>query len=411
MSALGRRGVATVAIAFALVAGACAAEDDGATGPLTVFLSAPLRGEHGADGRDIADGARLAIEQAGGRAGDDEVGLEILDATAGPTQRAGWSAPAVARNARTAAQDTSAIAYIGDFESGATRVSLPITNQAVVPQISPASTALDLVVDPENPGEPPDELQPSGERTFMRVIPDDGVQADAAAAWARELDARSVLIVEDGSAYGESIAEEFSEQVAAEGISVIAERRLPQRKPRGSWLGALRAPGAFDADLVYLAGASPDLLPELSSGVTLAIRGRPPIMLASDALLPPATRRSLDLFSSFLRFTSSAQDPEQLPPAGEDFASAFRDEYGRAPGLYAAYGYEAMALVLDAIERAGAEAEDRRAVLDVLFATSDRESVLGTYSITAVGNTTLDAIAGYRIEGGEPVFDRALAPP
>ena len=50
-------------------------------------------------------------------------------------------------------------------------------------------------------------------------------------------------------------------------------------------------------------------------------------------------------------------------------------------------------------------------MLDELLATSDRDSVLGTYSITAIGNTTLEAVAGYRVRDGEPVFDEPLAAP
>ena len=71
--------------------------------------------------------------------------------------------------------------------------------------------------------------------------------------------------------------------------------------------------------------------------------------------------------------TSAALDPTQLPPAGRDFARRFRAEYGRAPGRYAAYGYEAMALILDSIDRAS-DPGDRASVIDAFFATSDRES-------------------------------------
>ena len=69
-----------------------------------------------------------------------------------------------------------------------------------------------------------------------------------------------------------------------------------------------------------------------------------------------------------------------------------------------------MALVLDSIERAS-DPRDRSAVIDAFLATADRESVLGTYSIDEAGDTTLDAIAGYRVEGGEPRFDSALRAP
>ena len=69
-----------------------------------------------------------------------------------------------------------------------------------------------------------------------------------------------------------------------------------------------------------------------------------------------------------------------------------------------------MAVILDSIERAS-DPRDRSAVIDAFFETTDRDSVLGTYSIDEVGDTTLDAIAGYRVEAGEPRFDSALRAP
>src|SRR5688500_19549213 len=96
-----------------VVSGCGAGAEDSPSGPLTVYLSAPLRGEDAPAGRDVADGARLALDEAGGRAGEVEVGLEVLDAADGPGELTGWSPAAVGGNARAAAQDTAAIAYIG----------------------------------------------------------------------------------------------------------------------------------------------------------------------------------------------------------------------------------------------------------------------------------------------------------
>ena len=351
--------LASVTAALAAFGGCGPAADDPATGPVTVYVSAPLRGEDAGDGRDVADGARLALGEAGGMAGDVEVGIEVLDAADGPGNVSGWSPGAVGRNARAAAQDTSAIAYIGELQSGATRASLPITNGALVPQVSPGATALDLVAPPDGGTEVPGDVQPSGERTFVRVIPDDGAQAEAAAKWASDLGARNVTVVSDGSEFGEAMAEEFSE--AAEGLGIATRTGVA---------------GPAAGDFTYLAEAEPTLV---SRGVRHVVE--------------------------------AAQAPEELPRAGREFVEAFEDEYGREPGPYAAYGYEATSLVLDAIERAGDEGEDRQAVRDELFATSERDSVLGTYSITALGNTTLDRLAGYRVESGEPAFEEALTAP
>jgi branched-chain amino acid transport system substrate-binding protein len=71
-----------------------------------------------------------------------------------------------------------------------------------------------------------------------------------------------------------------------------------------------------------------------------------------------------------------------------------------------------MAVVLDAIRRAGDSGDQRDSVVGAFFDTHDRRSVLGTYSIDDVGDTTLDRLAGYTVSGGRPVFERTLrAPP
>ena len=158
---------------------------------VTVYVSMPLRGPHGADGRDVVQAAKFALADAGGKLGKLAVRALYLDDTSGRGARARWSQAAAAANARDAAEDSSAIAYLGDFDSGATRASLPITNEARMLQVSPASAAVDLVQPFLGAGDQvPEELQPTGERSFGRVIPSDEAQAQAAAGWARRLGAR-----------------------------------------------------------------------------------------------------------------------------------------------------------------------------------------------------------------------------
>jgi branched-chain amino acid transport system substrate-binding protein len=385
-------------VVVAVLAG-CSTDGGDAEGPLTVYMSVPLRGDHTPHGQAVAHGARLALQEAKGMAGEAQVNLRVLDGT----RRGGWSPAAVADNARAAAQDTSAIAYIGDFESGATRTSLPITNQASLPQVSPASTAVDLTrPGPEGGDDVPEAVQPSGDRTFVRVIPDDAMQAEAAAAYARDLGARRVAVVTDGSDFGDLVAAEFTEEAPAERLSVVADAELPGGTSAGV-LSILERGRFCGADLVFLAGESPELLPPLP--VHPRCRWT---LLATDALLDHPDR---GVGSGPVHFTAAAQAPEQLPPEGRQFVDSYRERYGREPDPYAAYGYEAMALVLDAIDRAGGEGEDRSAVLDELLATTDRESILGTYSIDSAGDTTVDAIAGYRVGDGGPVFDRPLTAP
>ena len=355
--------------ALAVLAGCGGGDDDGGPDVLTVYVSLPLSGPAAAEGRDAADGARLALALAGGEAGGTQVEARFLDA--GEPGR-GWTPGRSARNARTATRDSTAIAYVGDFHSGASRASLPITNQAFMLQVSPASGAWDLVS--ELPGsDEVSELQPTGERTFGRVIPSDAEQAAAAAAWAKELGWKRVTVISDGSPVGRILSDEF--------------------RGAANQVGLETGPGGRDA---FLAGTAPALLTQRSDedfpfGSPSALTG-----MASDAFLPPYAplTRAPELA------VSAAFDPTDLPPAGREFPAEFVDEYGRRPGRYAAYGYEAMAVVLDSIERADDPA-DRRDVVDAFFETTDRDSILGPYSITETGETTLGRMTGYELRGGE----------
>jgi branched-chain amino acid transport system substrate-binding protein len=354
-----------VLVAAIALAGCSSGSDDGDGPPrLTVYVSLPLRGPTGADGGDAADGARLALADAGGRVGDAEVRAVVLDDTKGGA----WSPARAAANARRATEDSTSIAYLGDFESGATRASLPVTNNAQLLQVSPASSADDLVAPFVGSDEVPD-VQASGERTFGRVIPSDAAQAAAAAGWVERLGIGRVATASDGSEFGRSVVASFrnalQRAVIDRGAEIVYYGGLPGGEPRASRLIVSDA--------------------ELAPGV-----GEPPGTLA----------------------TSAALDPSQLPAAGREFAAAFEEEYDRPPGRYAAYGYEAMAVVLDAIGRAS-EPTDREAVVDAFFATADRSSVLGTYSITETGETTLDRMTGFEFasRGPRPVAELSSAGP
>jgi branched-chain amino acid transport system substrate-binding protein len=348
--------VALIATVATLAVAGCAGDETvQGEGPVTVYVSLPLRGPSGADGQDAADAAELALADAGGEAAGREVRAVVLDDTEGTGAKASWTPQQAAANARQAIEDSSSIAYIGDFESGATRSSLPITNEARLLQVSPASSAVDLV-EPFAGSDDVPEVQASGERTFGRVIPSDYIQGQAGAVWASELGERRVAIESDDSLFAESLAAGFRQDAESSGVDASTGGRLS-----------------------YLAGTPP--LPD----------GR---AMGSDVYLRAGRGPQL--------VTSAALDPSQLAPAGQEFVDRFRSEYGREPGRYAAYGYEAMAVVLDAIERAGDGDTDREAVIDAFLDTSDRDSVLGSYSIDEVGDTTLDRLTGYRVEGMSP---------
>lgn len=358
-----------IAIAAAAAAG-CGSSSEGDP-VLTIYLSAPLSGPRAADGQDVADGAQLALADAGEAAAGTSVELEVLD-DAGPE---GWDAALSGANARAATQDSSAIAYLGEVDSGASRTSIPITNEAGILQVSPAAGAEDLTRDAIGSDIVPTMVQPSGARTFGRVIPSDRTQGQAAGGWMSKQGIASVTVLGGEDPFGQSLVAGL---LAASPGPAVAEKGT-----RGDALLVADEDAARAAELP-------------SNGVPI---------FASDALLEgngPATLERLGSACSpagcTVRIASAALDPSQLPAAASTFLDDFQAEYDRRPGRLAAYGYEAMAVVLDSIERAE-DPTDRGSVVDAFFATSDRDSILGTYSIDEVGDTTLDELGAYVVRG------------
>ncbi len=396
--------VTVAALALAGLAGCAPGGSQDIKGDtVTVYVSAPLSGPRHAAGAAIENGARLALGDAGRRAGELRIKAVFLDDARGADPGMRFNPVAVAANARRAAQDTTAIAYLGELESGATRTSLPITNQAMMLQVSPASTAVGLArTGPGAADEVPTSVQTTGDRTFGRVIPDDERQAEAAAGWARRLGARRAAVISDGTAFGDTVSGAFVDQAEAEGIAVAADER------DASLAEAVRAARRARPDIVYYGGTGAGADPALARVAAAAPRAK---LLAPDALLFPSLPSRLTAIEPRLRITSSAENPAQLPATGRRFLGDYRRRFGAAADPYAAYGYEAMAVALDSIARAGGQGEDRGAVISEFLGTRDRHSVLGTYSIDGAGNTTLRSLAGYRVRGGEPMFETPLHAP
>ena len=228
---------------------ACGGDDDDgdpaatetAAKSVTIYSSYPLQGAGRAQSIAAVNGAKLALEQAGGKAGDITVTYTPLDDST--AQAANWTPEQTSANARKAAQDESTALYLGEFNSGATAVSLPILNEAGVAQISPSNTAVGLTSDEPGatPGEP-DKYYPTGQRTFARIVPKDTIQGAALATLMKEDGCTKVQLLNDKEVYGAGLARNIESSAKAQGLTIISNestdknaanyRSLAARRPR-----------------------------------------------------------------------------------------------------------------------------------------------------------------------------------
>ncbi len=378
---------------------------------LTIYSSLPLQGGSRDNALAVNRGAEIALEEKGGKVGNFTVKFEKLDDS---TASAGkWEPNQVQQNARKAVADKTTIAYLGEFNSGASALSIPTTNRAGILQVSPANTAVGLTSsDPGADAGEPDKYYPTKKRTYGRVVPRDTVQAAAQVTIWKENGCTKVYIVNDKEVYGEGLAKS-AEQAAQQqgGIEIVANEGYdPKAGNYRSLAGKINSSGAdcfFGSIIVDNNGVQ--LFTDVAEGApNLKLFGPDGVaeeaFTGKDGISDDVAKRTL--------VTVATLDPDDYPPAGKEFFDKYVQETGdKTPAPYAIYGYETMSIILDSIQRAadqGGGKVSRQSVIDAFFATKGRESVLGTYDIDKNGDTTLTDYGLYTVEGGELVFDKVV---
>jgi branched-chain amino acid transport system substrate-binding protein len=374
---------------------------------VTVYSSLPLQGASRPQTTAMVNGIKLALEQVGNKAGDITVNYQSLDDST--AQAGSWTPEATSANARKAAQDDSTAVYIGEFNSGATAVSLPILNEAAVPQISPANTAVGLTTDEPgaDPGTP-DKYYPTGERTYARIVPKDTIQGAALATLMKEDGCTKVQLLNDKEVYGAGLAKNIDISAKEQGLEIVSNEAIDKNAANYRSL-ASKASGA-GADCMVYSGITANNAVQLYKDFAAALPDAKlygPDGVAESGFADPKEGGIPANVASRVKVTVATLSPDEYPADGQKFFDDFEKKYNEPnPDPYAIYGYEAMRLALDAIERSGTGAKED--VLKAIFETKDRQSVLGTYSIDENGDTSLTDYGVYSIKDGELTFDQTI---
>jgi branched-chain amino acid transport system substrate-binding protein len=317
---------------------------------LTIYSSLPLTGPLAAVGRDIVRAEKLALSDAGGRAGDYNVSFVSLD-SADP-ETGGWDPGRVASNARRAVQTPNTIAYLGELEAGASAVSLPILNEGGILQVSPRDTFGGLTR-PGGRGEP-DKYYPSGVRNFARVVPAGDRQPQMLIDLMRGHGVRRLLVADDRKLSGASLADSVARAAENAGIEIVDRARLDTGDDAADGLAADvrdERPDAFFYGGAYDRVAVDVLRAVHAAGPDVRLYGTDDLAIAPD--LPARAG------AAAARLQLTGVDPV---PA-RDFERRFRAAYGVRPERQAILGYRAMQLALNAVRGAGKDAASRREVI------------------------------------------------
>jgi branched-chain amino acid transport system substrate-binding protein len=401
---LGLAALAAAALSLAGCAGVEPTDVADATGSqLAIYSSLPFQGPSAAISQQIVNGEKLALSDAGGRAGDFKIGYVSLDDANPKTGE--WSPDVTATDAKTAAEDTSTIAYLGDYDSPATAVSLPLINAAGILQISPASPYVGLTSSRDAGQDEPDRFYPTGKRNFARLQPGDAVQAAAQAQLMSSLNVHTLYVLNGQNAFDLPLADLLAEDAKSDGIKISGHDEVATALG-SNYKGEIEKITESGAQAVFFSG-------EGAAGTAALWRGLHSadpqlLLLGSSALASEAFTAKIGAAAQKTYLSTPMLPTSQYPASAQQVLSHYQRQFGGEASAYVLYGYEAMTVVLDAIRNSGPHGNDRETVIKRFFATRNRESVLGRYSIEADGETTLSRYGVDRVSDGRPVFYRAI---
>ncbi len=407
--------------AFAIGVTACGSSDNegdsgGGSGisgnTLTIYSSLPLQGTSKGQSEAVISGERLALDQAGGKAGKYKINYVSLDDST--AQNPGTADEAqTGQNARKAVQNKNTIFYLGEFNSGGTKVSLPILNKANIPQISPSNTAVGLTTDEPgaDPGEPT-KYYPAQKRTYARVVPKDTIQGAALATTMKEDGCKSIHIFNDKTTYGAGLGRNV--ELAAKKIGLTVEGNDGTDKTSANYRSLA---SGIKADCFVGSGVTGENYVQVFKDVAAACPSCKlygPDGVAEAAFTDPKEGGIPASVGARTKVTVATLSPEEFKKRGiakaEKFFADYKAKYGvDQPDPYAIYGYEAMSLALDTLKATGDNANDKEAVRKQLLEnTKGRDSVLGKYDIDENGDTTLTDYGLYTIKDGKLIFSKVI---
>lgn len=361
----------------------------------------PLTGGARAQTESMVQAIKMQLEEHNYKAGTVPIEYQSLDDS---TAQAGkWDEGKCSQNMTDVATSKDVVVVIGPMNSGCAQVQIKIANQAGLAIISPAATAVGLTKPGGDAGEP-DKYYPSGVRNFARVALADDLQGKAAAAWAVDLKVKKAFIVNDKETYGKGIADQFETAAKKAGIEIVGVEGIdPLASNYRDLIPKVTGAGA---DMVFFGGISENNAGQLLKDLRARDRDMP--FIGPDGIFTDSFVEAAGPAAEGAMATFGGVPPEKLTGAGQQFVKRFTDKHGK-PQAYTAYAYDAAGVAVAAIERcAKGDGVTRACVLKELFATTDYQGALGTFSLTKTGDITLTTLSGVEVKGGAWAFSRTI---
>jgi len=338
---------------------------------------APTSGGQAHLGKDNENGARMAIDELNAKGvtiGGKKAKFELLAEDDGADPKQGT---AVAQKLA----DAKVNGVIGHLNSGTSIPASKVYSDAGIPQISPSAT---------NP-----KFTRQGFKTTFRVVADDVHLGGTLGRYAvKELKGKQIAVIDDRSAYGQGVAEEFEKAVKASG-GTIAERQFTTDKAT-DFTAILTAVKSKKPDVVFFGGMDSQAGPMLRQMQQLGLKSK---FMGGDGICSAELPKlAAGAGGEGQVICAEAGGVEGTQKVGmEKFKTDFKKKFNADVQIYAPYVYDAVNVMVAAMVKAGSA--DPKVYLPVLAKTANYHGVTGDITFDEKGDIKNGALTLYTYKG------------
>ena len=330
-------------------------------------------------GKDNENGARMAIDDLNAKGvtiGGKKAKFELLaeDDAGDPKQGTAAAQKLV---------DSKVNGVVGHLNSGTSIPASKIYSDAGIPQISPSAT---------NP-----KFTRQGYKTTFRVVADDVHLGGTLGRYAvKDLKGKSIAVIDDRTAYGQGVADEFEKAVKAAGGKIVG-REFTNDKAT-DFMPILTTLKGKKPDVVFFGGMDAVAGPMMRQMKNLGLSAK---FMGGDGICSSELPKLAgDAMADGQVVCAEAGGVEGKQKAGMDkFYADYKKRFGIDVTVYEPYVYDALNIMVAAMVKAGS-AEPAK-YLPVLAATKDYKGVTGTISFDEKGDVKNGALTLYTFKGGK----------
>ncbi len=350
---------------------------------INIGHAAPLTGPQAHLGKDNENGAIMAIDELNSRGlliAGNKVKFVLISEDDQADPKAGT----------TVAQkfvDQKVNGVIGHLNSGTTIPASRIYSDAGIPQISGSAT---------NP-----TYTQQGFKTTFRVFANDVHQGQALAQFATQtLKAKTVAIVDDRTAYGQGLADEFKKAAEAGGAKIVAQEFTNDKAT--DFKAILTKIKASNPDVLFFSAMDAQGGPALKQARELGLKAA--FLIGDGGCTPEFIKLAGNAAEG--QYCSLPGVPLEKMPGGTVFKEKYKQRYNQQIQLYAPYVYDAVMVMADSMQRANS-AEPAKYLPEI--GKAQYQGVTAKIAFDAKGDLIAPAVTIYQDKGGNWTFVETVA--